>query len=95
MKGLIELTIGKIEIPKKITSLNGGPIGISFKFKIITNNGSVENKEDIRTNVVWFSEDYLLENGFDSKLIINTLSLIYFNKTKLSALGINMYHDIN
>lgn len=88
------IIIAKIELPKKINDLIGGPVGISYKFKQVSESGKIKNKDDSRTNVVWFSEDYLLENGFDSKYIINLLTAVYFNKVKIPVLAVNHYDNL-
>lgn len=90
-----DIIIAKIELPKKQNALIGGPVGISFKFKQITNEGKITNKKDTRTNVVWFSEDFLMENGFDSKYILKLITAIYFNKIKIPVLGVNLYENLN
>ena len=86
-----EIIIAKIETPKKINELIGGPIGISFSFKMINDKGKIKNKEDIRTNVVWFTKKYLLKNGFKSEYMLNLLTAIYFNKISIPVLGVIIY----
>lgn len=90
-----EIIIAKIETPKKINELIGGPIGISFSFKMINDKGKIKNKEDIRTNVVWFTEKYLLKNGFKSEYMLNLLTAIYFNKISIPVLGVIIYDYLN
>jgi hypothetical protein len=89
-----DIIIAKIITVKKVSALEPGPIGIAIKFKNINVNGSIRNKDDIRINVVWFTEEYLLQKGFDAKYIIKLLTAVYFNKIKLAKLGIHLYDEL-
>lgn len=86
-----EIIIAKVETPKKLNEFIGGPVGISYKFKIINKKGKIKNKEDIRTNVVWFTEKYLLKNGFKSEYMLKLLTAVFFNKVSIPVLGVIKY----
>ena len=85
----------KIDIPKKQNDFIGGPIGILIDFKKVNKDGKIVNYDDIRSNIIWFTEDYLLENGFNSKYMINLLSAVYFDKIKLPPIGVILYENLN
>ena len=87
------IIVAKIETPKKIDQFTGGPVGISFKFKIINSDGKIKSKSDDRASVIWFTEEYLLENGFKSEYMIKILNAIYFNKIELPVIGVLKYHN--
>ena len=87
------IIVAKIEIPKEIDQFTGGPVGISFKFKIINSRGKIKSKSDDRASVIWFTEEYLLKNGFKSEYMIKMLNAIYFNKVDIPVIGVLKYHN--
>lgn len=91
---LKDVITAKIIKNKKPNALEPGHIGIAVKFKKINILGKIMNIEDIRTNVVWFSKEYILEHGFHAKNIIDLLTAIYLNKITLPKLGIHLFNEL-
>jgi len=88
-----DIITAEIKIVKKIDTLEPGHIGIVIKFKKINDKGSIKNIDDERSNIIWFTEKYLLKKGFSGDDISKLLTGVYFNKIKLSKLGINLNTD--
>ena len=86
-----EILIAEIKTPKKVTNFMGGPVGIHFNFKVINQKGKIKRKDDMRTNTVWFSEKFLLKNGFKSEFMLKILTAIYFNKVEIPVIGVLLY----
>jgi len=87
-----DIIVAKIEILKEIDMFAGGPIGINFYFKQINDKGKIVKKKDDRVNTMWFTEKYLLKNGFKSEYMIKILTSVYFNKIDL-PIGVLKYHN--
>lgn len=86
----IDIIVAKIEVLKEIDMFAGGPIGINFYFKKINDKGKIVKKKDDRVNTMWFTEKYLLKNGFKSEYMIKILTSVYFNKINL-PIGVLTY----
>jgi hypothetical protein len=92
----IPIIFGYIKIAKDQNAFTGGPIGLVLQFKRINKKGEIKPaKDDDRTSIVWFSEKYLLEKGFQSSYLLKFLEAVFFRKIKLSVLGTHMYDDLD
>ena len=87
-----DIIVAKIEVTKKTHMFIGGPVGIHFNFKKINDEGKIVKKKDDRVNTMWFTEKYLLKNGFKSEYMIKILTSVYFNKIDL-PIGVLKYHN--
>jgi len=87
----LDIIVAKIKVLKEVNMFAGGPVGIHFNFKQINDEGKIVNKLDPRVNTIWFSEKYLLNNGFKSEFIIKILTAIYYNKVEIPIIGVLTY----
>ena len=62
----------------------------NFYFKQVNDKGKIVKKNDDRVNTMWFTEKYLLKNGFKSEYMIKILTSVYFNKIDL-PIGVLTY----
>tara|TARA_R110002096_G_scaffold433586_2_gene652600 strand:+ start:116 stop:553 length:438 start_codon:yes stop_codon:yes gene_type:complete len=90
-----DIIIAKLIKIKKPNSIERGPIGIVIKFKKVNSKNKIKNvRDNEKNNVVWFTKDYLLEHGFDPQNIVKLLTAVYFDKIKLSKLGLHEFDDL-
>ena len=61
------------------------------KKQLINQKGKIKRKEDVRTNTIWFSEKFLLKNGFKSEFMLKILTAIFFNKVEIPVIGVLLY----
>lgn len=90
-----DIIIGKIIKIRKTSALEPGPLGIVIKFKKVNSKNKIKNVTDNdKNNVVWFTKDYLVKNGFDPENIVKLLNAVYYDKIKLPKLAINLYNEL-
>ena len=90
-----DMIIAKLVKVRKPNSIERGPIGIVIKFKKVNSKNKIKNvRDNEKNNVVWFTKDYLLEHGFDPQNIVKLLTAVYFDKIKLSKLGLHEFDDL-
>ena len=90
-----DIIIAKLVKVRKPNSIERGPIGIVIKFKKVNSKNKIKNvRDNEKNNVVWFTKDYLLEHGFDPQNIVKLLTAVYFDKIKLSKLGLHEFDDL-